>query len=151
MHVMAYENLFLLSSADPSQRRYAVVAQGLRGRILSGEWAGGISLPAEQDLARQYAVALGTMRQALQLLVQEGLIDRVHGRGTFVKQVLTGAPMMRFFRFGQTEMQPPQSLIVERSICHARSFACRASFVALAHVVGQALLAGRDLVTASGI
>jgi GntR family transcriptional regulator len=120
MHIMAETaQLLALPSADLGQRRYALVAQGLRGRILSGEWPGGTALPAEQELSRQYAVALGTMRQALQMLVQEGLIERIHGRGTFVKLALVGAPMMRFFRFGQTDAQPPQSRIVQRSVCHA--------------------------------
>lgn len=128
-------HLIALPSADAGQRRYALVAQGLRGRILSGEWAGGVALPAEQELGRQYEVALGTMRQALQMLVQEGLIERVHGRGTFVKQALTGAPMMRFFRFGQTEMQPPQSVIVERSVCHAPAQVGQSLGLAPAHSV----------------
>jgi GntR family transcriptional regulator len=126
---------FLASNSEMGLRRYALVAQGLRGRILSGEWASGVALPAEQELGRQYEVALGTMRQALQMLVQEGLIERVHGRGTFVKQALTGAPMMRFFRFGQTEMQPPQSVIVERSVCHAPAQVAQSLGLAPAHSV----------------
>ncbi len=127
--------LVALPIADAGQRRYALVAQGLRGRILSGEWPGGLALPAEQELSRQYEVALGTMRQALQMLVQEGLIERVHGRGTFVKQALTGAPVMRFFRFGQTDSQPPQSLIVQRSVCHAPAQVAQSLGLAPAHLV----------------
>ncbi len=127
--------LLTLPGFELGQRRYALVAQGLRGRILSSEWAGGIALPAEQELARQYEVALGTMRQALQLLVQEGLIERVHGRGTFVKQALTGAPMMRFFRFGQTDIEPPHSRIVQRSVCHAPIQVAQSLGLAPAHSV----------------
>lgn len=123
------------ATSDAGQRRYALVAQGLRGRILSGEWPAGMALPAEQELGRQYEIALGTMRQALQMLVQEGLIERIHGRGTFVKQALSGAPMMRFFRFGQTEMQPPQSQIVARSVCHAPEQVAQSLGLAPAHAV----------------
>jgi GntR family transcriptional regulator len=122
------------SNPDSSQRRYALVAQGLRERILSGEWAGGAALPAEQDLARQYEVALGTMRQGLQMLVLEGLIERVHGRGTFVRQALVGAPMMRFFRFGQTDQQP-QSLILQRSVCEAPAQVAQSLELAQDHAV----------------
>jgi GntR family transcriptional regulator len=132
---MSNSQLITFPGSDSGQRRYALVAQGLRGRILSGEWAGGAALPAEQDLARQYEVALGTMRQALQWLVQEGLIERVHGRGTFVKQALTGAPMMRFFRFGQTDLQSPQSIILGRSICHAPTNVAQSLGLAPAHSV----------------
>jgi GntR family transcriptional regulator len=104
------------AASEIGQRRYAMVAQSLRGRVLSAEWPEGVALPAEQELSRQYEVALGTMRQALQLLVQDGLIERIHGRGTFVKQAINSAPMMRFFRFGQGQLQPPQSQIVSRTI-----------------------------------
>jgi GntR family transcriptional regulator len=144
---MPTSQLISFPAADSGQRRYALVAQGLRGRILSGEWTGGVALPAEQDLARQYEVALGTMRQALQMLVQEGLIERVHGRGTFVKQALTGAPMMRFFRFGQTELQPPQSVILERSVCHAPAHVAQSLGLPPAHSVlrleRQRMLSGK--------
>ncbi|MFM7331170.1 MAG: GntR family transcriptional regulator [Brachymonas sp.] len=133
--MMPVAQLIQLPPPDPGQRRYALLAQGLRGRVLSGEWAAGVALPAEQELSRQYEVALGTMRQALQMLVQEGLIERIHGRGTFVKQALTGAPMMRFFRFGQTESQPPQSRILQRSVCNAPAQVAQSLGLAPAHPV----------------
>ena len=92
--------------------RYAVLAQALRQRIFTGDWAPGVPLPAEQTLARENAVALGTMRQALQVLVDEGLIERIHGRGTFVREGLGGASMLRFFRFGSEHGVVPRSTIV---------------------------------------
>jgi DNA-binding transcriptional MocR family regulator len=48
---------------------------------------------------KEHGVALGTLRQALALLVAEGLLERQHGRGTFVRAGLGGASMLRFFRF----------------------------------------------------
>jgi GntR family transcriptional regulator len=71
-----------------------------------------MALPAEQALARENGVALGTMRQALQVLVDEGLIERIHGRGTFVREGLSGASMLRFFRFGSEHGAVPRSKIV---------------------------------------
>lgn len=69
-------------------------------------------MPSEQTLADEHQVALGTMRRALQLLEERGLVDRVHGKGTFVRQGLAGATMLRFFRFGQTAGEVPLSSIV---------------------------------------
>ena len=87
--------LRLVSSAqddsDSGRSRYAVLAQTLRQRVHQGEWIPGIALPSEQFLAQDNNVALGTMRRALQVLVDEGLIERVHGRGTFVREGLSGA------------------------------------------------------------
>ena len=108
-------------SADlpaPGQSRYGWLAASLRARITRGEWVPGTALPAETALAKEHGVALGTMRQALALLVSQGLLERQHGRGTFVRVGLGGASMLRFFRFSQAGGQgnTPQSTILERSV-----------------------------------
>lgn len=87
---------------SPGQSRYGALAGALKARIVAGEWGPGSALPAEQTLANHHGVALGTLRQALALLVDAGLVDRVHGKGTFVRAGLGSAPMLRFFRFGST-------------------------------------------------
>lgn len=81
------------------QSRYGALAANLRARILQGEWAPGDALPPEAVLARSYGVALGTLRQAISLLVTDALLERRHGKGTFVRTGLGGASMLRFFRF----------------------------------------------------
>jgi len=86
--------------ASMAAPRWARIATSLKGRILAGEWASGHAIPAESALAEHYNVALGTMRAAIQALVDENLLERIHGRGTFVRGALTGATMARFFRFG---------------------------------------------------
>lgn len=102
-------------AVEPGRARYALLAQALRERLLRGEWPPGAAMPAEQVLAADHGVALGTMRQALQLLVTQGLIERIHGRGTFVRAGLSGATMLRFFRFGEAAAsQVPVSTILKR-------------------------------------
>ncbi len=97
---------------DVGRRRYATLAASLRARVQAGEWPPAIALPSEQALAQENGVALGTMRRALQVLVEEGLIERIHGRGTFVRSGLSGASMLRFFRFGSGRGGVPRSTIV---------------------------------------
>jgi GntR family transcriptional regulator len=105
----------LVLAAEPGRARYAQLAQALRERVLRGEWPPGAAMPAEQVLAADHGVALGTMRQALQLLVSQGLVERFHGRGTFVRAGLSGATMLRFFRFGEAvSSQVPASTILRR-------------------------------------
>jgi GntR family transcriptional regulator len=60
------------------------LAQILRTGILSGEPGAGARVAPEVELARQYAVSVVTVRQALKSLEDEGLITRQRGRGTFV-------------------------------------------------------------------
>lgn len=104
-----------LLTHTPGQSRYGKLALALRDRILQGEWAPGEVIPAESALAQSYGVALGTIRQALALLVEDGVLQRRHGKGTFVTKGVDGASMMRFFRFrgvdaGQSEA--PESHIL---------------------------------------
>lgn len=57
-----------------------------RNRILDGRLPAGTRLPTDSDLAAEYQLSRDTVRQALALLADEGLIERVQGRGTFVSQ-----------------------------------------------------------------
>lgn len=103
-----------LIQPEPGQSRYAALAAALRHRIVAGAWPPGAPLPAETSLAAEHGVALGTLRRALELLAEQGLIERRHGKGTFVRDGLTGATMLRFFRFGSGDGEVPQSRILSR-------------------------------------
>lgn len=65
--------------------RYIQLATLFRNRIASGEWPVGSRIPNVDELAAEFAVARGTMREALGLLEQEGLLERLRARGTFVR------------------------------------------------------------------
>jgi LacI family transcriptional regulator len=60
------------------------LAEDLLRMVRSEGLKSGSRLPSERELARAFRVALLTIRQALHLLEQRGLIVRHHGRGTFV-------------------------------------------------------------------
>ncbi|MFT3778950.1 MAG: GntR family transcriptional regulator [Ottowia sp.] len=63
---------------------YAQLASLLRSRILGGEWAYGETIPSLQELSELYGLGRVTVRQALQILAEEGLISSQRGRRTFV-------------------------------------------------------------------
>jgi len=60
------------------------VAGDIAARIASGELKPGARLRAERDLAGHYEVSYGTIRRAMEVLRERGLITTIHGRGTFV-------------------------------------------------------------------
>jgi GntR family transcriptional regulator len=66
------------------QVRYRAIADELRGRVESGELRPGRLLPSESELSRAHAVSRVTVRKALELLRDEGLIDARQGFGWFV-------------------------------------------------------------------
>jgi GntR family transcriptional regulator len=63
------------------------VASLLRRQIRDGELKGGEKLPSLQELGELFGVTALTVRQAMNTLDDEGLIERSSGRGTFVKKV----------------------------------------------------------------
>jgi DNA-binding GntR family transcriptional regulator len=67
-----------------SELAYIRVADDITARIASRELVSGTRLRAERELAAHFGVAYGTMRHAMQLLRERGLIVTIHGRGTFV-------------------------------------------------------------------
>lgn len=64
--------------------KYLQVAERLRGEIASGSWAPGTQLPVERELADTLAVSVNTLRRAVSELVDEGIVQRRQGAGTFV-------------------------------------------------------------------
>ncbi|MCG8434826.1 MAG: GntR family transcriptional regulator [Gammaproteobacteria bacterium] len=67
--------------------RYVQLAGLMRQRIGKGHWAPGDLLPSIEQLMAEFGVARVTVRQATQLLAQEGLLSPERGRGTFVTEV----------------------------------------------------------------
>lgn len=68
---------------------YHQLADLLRRRIVSGELPAGATLPTEASLVQTYGVSRVTARQAVGLLVDEGLVVRGSGRGTRVLPAAT--------------------------------------------------------------
>jgi len=65
------------------QRLYNI----LREKMWNKDYTPGFKLPTERELCNEYGVSRITVRHALMLLEEQGLIERMQGRGTFVKAV----------------------------------------------------------------
>ncbi len=63
---------------------YYQIAQILRSQIHSQEYKPDDLLPTEEELVRSFGVSRTTVRQALHVMLAEGLIHRIAGKGTFV-------------------------------------------------------------------
>ena len=71
-----------VSHEPPIYRR---IADGLRSRILSGELRDGDRLPGENALMADYGIARATARQALAVVINEGLAVPKRGSGVYVR------------------------------------------------------------------
>ncbi len=71
----------------------------LRDRIVNGGWQPGDMIPPESELIERYQVSRTTVRQVLDMLVNEGLIYRQQGRGTFVAHPTVEQALLRIISF----------------------------------------------------
>jgi GntR family transcriptional regulator len=80
---------------NPADTRplYQQVASLVRAQIQSGELAPGAKVPTEAELSGRYAASRNTIRLALDVLRNEGLIVSQQGRGSFVRT----EPPMRYY------------------------------------------------------
>ena len=63
--------------------RYRAIADDLRRRVGEGEFAAGRTLPSEAELSGSYEASRVTVRKALEVLRDEGLVDARQGFGWF--------------------------------------------------------------------
>jgi GntR family transcriptional regulator len=73
-------------ASDTYAPKYRQVAGVLRDRIRSGALAPGDRVPSEAELVAEFGFDRGTVREAVKVLRKEGLVDVIHGRGTFVRR-----------------------------------------------------------------
>jgi GntR family transcriptional regulator len=74
---------------------YTQVADVMRERIVKDAWSVGARIPTLPELAKEFAVASITVRQAIQILKVEGLLSPEQGRGTFVRAKPPQHPRMK--------------------------------------------------------
>ncbi len=66
--------------------KHKILQEAFRNSISSGEFAPGERFPSQSELCETYGVAINTVREAVAGLVSEGLLVRIHGKGTFVAE-----------------------------------------------------------------
>ena len=97
--------------------RYHEIEQALRARIAA--LAPGDGLPSDAALCEEFGVSRMTARQAVQVLAQEGLVERIRGRGTFVAEPSAHRQAGNLLSF-TTEMRGqnrvPSSRLLERRV-----------------------------------
>lgn len=64
---------------------YRQIAETLRQRIVSGKIPPGRRIPSLVELEAEFEVARDTLRKAVQVLKDEGLVETVRGMGVYVK------------------------------------------------------------------
>lgn len=112
------------SRTDDRLPAYLRLRDELASRIAAGEWGAEQALPSDNRLAREHELSVGTVRKAVQQLVDEGLLERRQGTGTFLRKPAFDATLFRFFQIRQEgESQSiPTSRLISRACVEAPAF-----------------------------
>lgn len=94
---------------------YIQLSDLLREKIESGVLSFGESIPSERELSETYGLNRMTVRNAVNILVDEGLLSKVQGKGTFVKKPKIDSAMdtiQGFGRFLEEQGVKPSSKVI---------------------------------------
>jgi GntR family transcriptional regulator, N-acetylglucosamine utilization regulator len=79
--------------------RYYQLREIIRERIVSGDWSPGKLIPSERELCERYGISRMTARQSITDLVNEGLLYREQGKGTYVGRPKIAQQLLRLTGF----------------------------------------------------
>ncbi|MEA2528813.1 MAG: GntR family transcriptional regulator, N-acetylglucosamine utilization regulator [Thermomicrobiales bacterium] len=79
--------------------RYYQLKEIIRERIRSSEWSPGSLIPSERELCERYGISRMTARQSITELVNEGLLYREQGKGTYVGRPKIAQQLLRLTGF----------------------------------------------------
>src|SRR5690625_1490006 len=90
-------------------------------KIESGEWGPGDKISSEHELKNKYKISRNTVQKALDELVQEGVLERKQGRGTFVSKPRIKQSLTSFYSFSKVmekQNMNPRDVVLSIEVEH---------------------------------
>lgn len=79
--------------------KYHFIREEIQRKILSKEWPDGAQIPAEAEFCEMYGVSRITVRRALEDLQTDGYLEKIQGKGTFVRCKPLEQRLSKFYSF----------------------------------------------------
>lgn len=98
-----------------SKPLYHQVKDILLSRIIAGEWKESELIPTELELIEEFDVSRTTIRQAISILEQEGIVQKIQGKGTIVTSLKLTGSLSRLTGFAEElieEGREPKSILL---------------------------------------
>ncbi|QHS23401.1 GntR family transcriptional regulator [Virgibacillus sp. MSP4-1] len=112
---------FKIDSNSPTPI-YQQIADWMTENITSGTWEKGQKLQSEEELSRQLEINRGTLRKAISVLIEQGMLIRIHGKGTFVDEQKISYPfaqeLISFAESMEAKGYTFQTNVLEKKIIH---------------------------------
>lgn len=98
---------------------YKQLQDDLKNRIKNGEYKARERIPSEKNLTQMYGVSIITVRKAISELVEEGILEKKQGKGTFVSAVKLQRNLQQVISFSEAcrlSGTTPGSKLLERKL-----------------------------------
>ena len=128
----------MLSTGKGSLPLYLQIKEMLVAKISGGEWLPSDLIPSELQLAQELSVSQGTVRKAITELVENNVLIRKQGRGTFVANHDTQRALFHFFHIVNDDGI--------KALPNSKTLSCRRKRATRREASGLQLPAGSSLV-----
>lgn len=88
-------------SGEDGSSAYFQLAKRIQQQIENGKYAAGELIPSERKIAAHCKLSLATVRKALEVLVQQGFLKRVQGKGTYVASTADRLKTIRYYTLAE--------------------------------------------------
>ncbi|CDR66769.1 trehalose operon repressor [Staphylococcus schweitzeri] len=96
------------------QKKFIKIYEALKADILNGKIQYGEQIPSEHELVKLYSSSRETVRKALDLLALDGMIQKIHGKGSLViYQEMTEFPFSELVSFREMQEEMGVSYLTE--------------------------------------
>jgi GntR family transcriptional regulator len=130
--------VLMLTTGKGSISLYMQIKELLTAKVGKGEWLPGSIIPSEINLARELGVSQGTVRKAITELVENNVLTRRQGRGTFVSYHDTNRALFHFFHISDNN---GRKVLPESRVLHCRrKLASRTEAAQLQLAVGSNII-----------
>lgn len=99
-------------------KKYKIIRDDLKKQIQLGEYKKGDFLPSENDLCKTYSITRTTARKALDELLKQGFIERLHGKGSIVIERRKSLGLLNVKGFSEAVGENVQTIFLQKPIEH---------------------------------
>jgi len=96
---------------------YYQLSEQIHEQIREGHLKPGDTLPSEREICEKYNLSRGTIRQAINLLVNKGYVSRKQGKGTIIKHPALDHDLIGDYSFGKGMIR--QGLMISSTVLFA--------------------------------
>lgn len=100
----------------------------IKGSIESGQWTVGSKIPSEHDLTEILEVSRASVRVAIHQFIAVGVLESLHGKGTFVRKIELDAFGRKDSRITRTDFADLRKVLEFRRILETESTCLAASY-----------------------